>query len=98
MKRSIPFSAAATLLTVVSLAACTDQAQPTAPKATAVAVVAPPVVVHSGSSICRAYLNRQSLTQQHLGSARQAHAAAAIVNHLKSNADKLASMSAEACN
>ena len=94
--------AATTAIVLVAAAACTDKpAQPTAPRAPrqAAAAVVPGAPAVSGvSTVCLAYMTKQSVAQQKLEEAREQHAADEVVGSLRSRVEKLDEIVADACN
>jgi predicted outer membrane protein len=96
--RSTYLAVGTAALALTSLAACADNASPTAPKGPApTAAVAPPVM-SSSSTVCLAFTKKQMVAQLKLENARQKNAGVAQLDQLQGEADKLARMSGEACN
>jgi hypothetical protein len=103
-RRPLLLSVAAATTALVALAACSDKpAQPTAPRAP-VQTAADAVVPGSGaalagaSTVCLAYSAKQSVAQKKLEEAQEAHASAEQIASIRSRAEKLDEIVADACN
>lgn len=85
---------------VCSLAACADQTQPTAPKAAPApaAAVAIPVAQSNGSTVCLAYMNKQSIARMRAKTAQDRHEDVETVADLQAKSDKIGAIAADACN
>jgi len=101
-RRPLLIGAAGVATALVALAACSDKpAQPTAPRAPApvAAAVVPGGTAPAGAStVCLAYLAKQSVAQEKLTVAEERSASAEIVAPLRARVEKLDAIVADACN
>jgi len=100
-RRPLLVGATGVATVLVALAACSDKpAQPTAPRAPvqAAAVVTGGTAPEGASTVCLAYLAKQSVAQEKLTVAEERQASDEIVAPLRARVEKLDAIVADACN
>ena len=93
---------AAGALVTVAVVACDDKPQhPTAPEAAAAAVTESPALTPAGgagvSTVCLAYMSKQSVAQEKLEAAKASVESSDAIEALQTKVDKLDAMVADAC-